>query len=47
MGKLDPNLEGPYRITEITHKGSYNLEYMDRKPVKANWNAVYVNRFYF
>lgn len=47
MGKLGPNLEGPYRITDIMLKGSYKLEEMDVKTVNTNWNAAHLKWFYF
>lgn len=28
MGKLSPNWEGPYKVVEARHNGSYVLEYM-------------------
>lgn len=45
MGKLRMNWEGPYRITKITHEGSYKLENMDGKSVKENWNVAHLKRF--
>lgn len=47
MGKLEHNWEGPYWIVEITNKGSYKLEDMDSKPLKANWNVAHLKWFYF
>ncbi|GKE83351.1 hypothetical protein Tco_1553351 [Tanacetum coccineum] len=31
-GKLGPNWEGPYRVTEALENGSYKLQTMEDKP---------------
>lgn len=47
MGNLGANWEGLYKNTEIAYKGSYKLEIIYGKPIKANWNVAHLKRFYF
>lgn len=45
-GKLEPNQEGPYKITRANNNGSYELEDEDGKTPKRNWNAQNLQKFY-
>ncbi|KAI9109814.1 hypothetical protein K1719_018855 [Acacia pycnantha] len=45
-GKLAPNWEGPYRVTESTGKGAYKLETLQKKAVKRTWNADKLKAYY-
>lgn len=33
IGKLDPNWEGPYRVTQVIPRDPYELEELDGTPV--------------
>ncbi|KAI9115306.1 hypothetical protein K1719_013625 [Acacia pycnantha] len=45
-GKLAPNWEGPYRVTENLGKGAYKLETLQKKAVKRTWNADKLKAYY-
>ncbi|KAI9083717.1 hypothetical protein K1719_034306 [Acacia pycnantha] len=45
-GKLAPNWEGPYRVTENLVKGAYKLEKLQKKAVKRTWNADKLKAYY-
>ena len=45
-GKLEPNSQGPYRVTRACINGSYALESMDGKPLKRTWNAKNLQKYY-
>jgi hypothetical protein len=45
-GKLAPNWEGPYKVTEAHPGGSYTLEDSDGKPIPRRWNIANLRRFY-
>ncbi|XP_060189656.1 uncharacterized protein LOC132618652 [Lycium barbarum] len=45
-GKLGLNWEGPYKIIEVTGKGSYQLESMDGQRLRNNWNVAHLKRYY-
>ena len=38
-GKLEPNWEGPYRITSVAGISAYYLEYLDEKTLLHHWNV--------
>lgn len=40
QGKLGPNWEGPYRVTEAYYNGLYKLETMDGHEVPRTWHAI-------
>ena len=42
QGKLDPNWEGPYRITSWQRKGTYHLETIDRQKLPHPWNTEHL-----
>ncbi|GJU19833.1 reverse transcriptase domain-containing protein [Tanacetum coccineum] len=45
-GKLGPNWEGPYRVTEAFENGSYKLQTMEDKVVPRTWHAVNLRKCY-
>ncbi|GJX43818.1 hypothetical protein Tco_0260494 [Tanacetum coccineum] len=40
QGKLGPNWEGPYKVTEAYDNGSYKLATMDDREVPRTWHAI-------
>ncbi|GJR98185.1 reverse transcriptase domain-containing protein [Tanacetum coccineum] len=40
QGKLGPNWEGPYRVTEAYSNGSYKRATMDDREVPRTWHAI-------
>ena len=44
-GKLEPNWEGPYRITSVAGIGAYHLEDLDEKTVLHPWNVNNLKRY--
>ena len=46
QGKLDPNWEGPYRVTSWKRKGTYHLETTDGKKLPHPWNAEHLRKYY-
>ena len=46
-GKLDPNWEGPFRITSVAGIGAYYLEDLDEKAVPHPWNLNNLKRYYY
>lgn len=38
-GKLDPNWEGPYRVTRVIPGGAYELEELDGTQIAHPWNV--------
>ena len=46
QSKLSPNWEGPYRVTEVLHRGAYRLEELDGKPIPRTWNAQNLRMYY-
>ncbi|XP_070032540.1 uncharacterized protein [Nicotiana tomentosiformis] len=45
-GKLGPTWEGPYRVSTITGKGSYELENQDGVKLPCSWNMTHLKRYY-
>ncbi|XP_075101738.1 uncharacterized protein LOC142177169 [Nicotiana tabacum] len=45
-GKLGPTWEGPYRVSAITDKGSYELENKDGVKLPSNWNVNHLKSYY-
>ncbi|GJW62251.1 reverse transcriptase domain-containing protein [Tanacetum coccineum] len=46
QGKLGPKWEGPYRVTEAYHNGSYKLQTMGGKEVPRTWHATNLRKCY-
>ena len=46
-GKLEPNWEGPYRITSIVGICVYHLEDLDENVVLRHWNVNNLKRYYY
>ncbi|GKV17032.1 hypothetical protein SLEP1_g27588 [Rubroshorea leprosula] len=46
FGKLAPNWEGPYTITEVPHPGAYILRDTEGKRVPRVWNVNNLKNFY-
>lgn len=46
VGKLGPTWEGPYRVSSVTGKGSYELENQDGVKLPSNWNMTHLKRYY-
>ncbi|XP_070034668.1 uncharacterized protein [Nicotiana tomentosiformis] len=45
-GKLGSTWEGPYRVSSLTGKGSYELENQDGVKLPSNWNVTHLKRYY-
>ncbi|KAL2232529.1 UNVERIFIED_CONTAM: hypothetical protein Sindi_1432900 [Sesamum indicum] len=46
VGKLDPGWEGPYKVTEIKKKGTYQLQDMYGRDLARPWNIKNLKKFY-
>ena len=46
QGKLSPNWEGPYKVTETLRPGAYKLEYLDGTAIPRTWNADNLKMYY-
>lgn len=46
QGKLEPNWEGPYKVTEVIRPGTYKLVGEDGSSIKNTWHATRLRRFY-
>ncbi|XP_074373646.1 uncharacterized protein LOC141713996 [Apium graveolens] len=46
QGKLQPNWEGPYKVIEVVHPGTYKLETLAAKAMKNTWHASRLQKFY-
>ncbi|XP_074346601.1 uncharacterized protein LOC141685397 [Apium graveolens] len=46
QGKLQPNWEGPYKVTEVVHPGTYKLETLSGEAIKNTWHASRLRKFY-
>ena len=46
-GKLEPNWEGPYRITSVAGIGAYYSEDLDENIVLHPWNVNNLRRYYY
>ena len=46
-GKLEPNWEGPYRITSEAGIGSYFLEDLEEHLIPRPWNVNNLKRYYY
>ena len=45
-GKLGPNWEGPYQISEVTTKGAYRIKDMQGKELPRYWNSDCMRKYY-
>jgi len=45
-GKLEPNWEGPYKVTSWQRKNTYNLETLDEQKLHHPWNAEHLKKYY-
>ena len=45
-GKLGPNWEGSYQITETTTKGAYRIKDMQGKELPRYWNSDSLRKYY-
>ena len=43
---LDPNWEGPYRVTKIVRPGTYYLEDMQGRPVHRPWHVEHLLQYF-
>ena len=46
-GKLEPNWEGPFRITSVAGIGAYYLEDLDEKVVPRPLNVNNLKKYYY
>ena len=46
-GKLEPNWEGPFRITSVAGIDAYYLEDLDKKAVPHPWNVNNLKMYYY
>ena len=46
-GKLEPNWEGPFRITSVVGIGAYYLEDLDEKVEPCPWNVNNLKMYYY
>ena len=46
-GKLEPNWEGPYRITSVAGIGAYYSEDLDENIVLRPWNVNNLRMYYY
>ncbi|KAK9050115.1 hypothetical protein SSX86_030915 [Deinandra increscens subsp. villosa] len=46
LGKLTPQWEGPYKISEVLGKGSYVLEDGDGKVLPRSWNGIHLRKYH-
>ena len=46
IGKLDPKLEGPFRVTKSCNNGAYKLETLQGTHVPRSWNIIHLKKFY-
>nr|XP_009758537.1 PREDICTED: uncharacterized protein LOC104211216 [Nicotiana sylvestris] len=45
-GKIGPTSEGPYWVSTVTGKGSYDLENQDGEKFPNNWNVAHLKIYY-
>lgn len=46
LGKLQPNWEGPYKVTKVVHLGTYRLEDQEGRELPRSWNTDNIRKFY-
>ena len=45
-GVLGPNWEGPYRVRQVIHDGTYYIEHTDGTPIRHPWNAEHLRQYH-
>ncbi|XP_074378398.1 uncharacterized protein LOC141719936 [Apium graveolens] len=45
QGKLQPNWEGPYKVIEVVHPGTYKLETLLGEAIKNTWHTIIFESF--
>ena len=45
-GKLGPNWEGPYLVTEVVRLGTYRIQNFEGKVLLHPWNVKHLKRYY-
>ena len=45
QGKLNPNWEGPYKVTLWQRKGTYHLETLDGWKLHHPWNTEHLRKY--
>jgi len=45
QGKLAPNWEGPFHVTESLQNGAYRLEYLGGKEIPNTWNMSHLKMY--
>jgi hypothetical protein len=46
QGKLAPNWKGPFQVSKVTGKGSYQLQRTDGTSIPHTWNIVNLKKYY-
>ncbi|XP_074358192.1 uncharacterized protein LOC141697608 [Apium graveolens] len=46
QGKLQPNWEGPYKVTEVVRPETYKLETLVGEAIKNTWHGSRLRKFY-
>ncbi|XP_070049164.1 uncharacterized protein [Nicotiana tomentosiformis] len=46
VGKRGLTWKGPYQVSAVTGKGSYELEDQDGVKLPSNWNVAHLKRYY-
>ncbi|KAL0313410.1 UNVERIFIED_CONTAM: hypothetical protein Sradi_5740300 [Sesamum radiatum] len=46
VGKLDPIMEGPYKVTGIIGRGAYELEDPEGRPLPRPWNIHNLKKYF-
>ncbi|KAL8483349.1 hypothetical protein ACS0TY_026156 [Phlomoides rotata] len=45
-GVFGPTWEGPYRVTQRSKNGAYDLEDMNGKSAQYHWNTALLKKYY-
>ncbi|XP_050222520.1 uncharacterized protein LOC126672610 [Mercurialis annua] len=46
VGKLEPNWDGPYRVTEVVGKGAYRIAHLEGTPLPRTWNIENLKKYF-
>ena len=46
VGKLEPNWEGPFRVSAVRGQGAYELEDMQGMKLPRPWNVCHLRKFF-
>ncbi|XP_050207912.1 uncharacterized protein LOC126657290 [Mercurialis annua] len=46
VGKLEPNWDGPYRVTEVVGKGAYRIAQLEGTPLPRTWNIENLKKYF-